>query len=687
MLLNTVFKSKISEKQIRVVLEQVDHIQVIDIDDGNAWPKDMIVQELLDGFIEIPDPTPPTKDLVGSVAVEKRDKAYSVIEPLLSNYQDLFTKRLRNQLIKDRLEEVDYPRLYITRQLRRYWQNGMTPNALLPDYENCGGKGKARRTVDKKLGRNRKTSNGVGLIVTDEVAELFDLAIALYSHNSKFPFTDAHDKANALYKSRYPSTDDDNLSTIDQLRYYFKRHYKRPDITKSKTPKINYQKDIRPLISTATNLNHGPGARYEIDATSVDLYILSNVDREKIIGRPTLYFVKDVFSRMIVGLYVGLENPSWVAAMIALANAFSDKKEFCKQYGINIETSEWPSIGLPASIHADRAELLFHQSDVVVNRFGITISNSRSRRGDDKGTVERQFNTTHARLKPYVAGVVEPINGKKRLGKRYELDAELNLEEFTRLIVKLVLHQNMNHVVRNYDFSQDMPTDLPAVPIQLWNWGIKNRTGQLRICDAKLAYINLLPTVNCNTSEVGINVNGLYFTCSSAVEEGWFDRKNATRPKKVEVAFDPRSVNKVYVRFDSSFENYWEGNLSDQSRRFRDMSFAEANILLSEARKADAGANQKKKGANTDHQKDVEELVAKARSNKPKFSSQSNAARLRGIRDNRNDAKNAERKANTPSIKPRHEAKEPTAQVISITKSRTKKLDYIGFDDLYGDDD
>ena len=200
-------------------------------------------------------------------------------------------------------------------------------------------------------------------------------------------------------------------------------------MVRTRTPSRIYQKDKRALTSTSGNLNFGPGARYEIDATIADLYLVAEDDPAPIIGRPVLYFVKDVFSRMVVGMYVGLENPSWVAAMVALSNAFSDKTTYCQGYGIAISKEDWPSFGLPASIMADRGELLYKQADVLVNRFNIQLSNSRAYRGDDKAICVRFFNTIQSKFRPYVGGVVEPVNGKKRAGKRYELDAELNLSD------------------------------------------------------------------------------------------------------------------------------------------------------------------------------------------------------------------------------------------------------------------
>uniref|UniRef100_UPI001EF29BAA hypothetical protein n=1 Tax=Acidithiobacillus ferrooxidans TaxID=920 RepID=UPI001EF29BAA len=58
-----------------------------------------------------------------------------------------------------------------------------------------------------------------------------------------------------------------------------------------------------------------------------------------------VYVVIDALSRMITGLYVGLEGPSWLGAMMALANAASDKKAFCRKYGISISDEDWPCKG------------------------------------------------------------------------------------------------------------------------------------------------------------------------------------------------------------------------------------------------------------------------------------------------------------------------------------------------------
>ena len=53
---------------------------------------------------------------------------------------------------------------------------------------------------------------------------------------------------------------------------------------------------------------------------------------------------------MVVGLYVGLEGPSWFGAMMALANTASDKVSYCKKYGIDVTKEEWDCHYLPQTL-------------------------------------------------------------------------------------------------------------------------------------------------------------------------------------------------------------------------------------------------------------------------------------------------------------------------------------------------
>lgn len=686
MYLNKVFFDPHSDHltQIRVVYEHVDFLMLIDINDEKAWPYRVNLADLESlSLVAIPDPISFITPEVGSKAEEIRDRAYRTVSLLLTDYFALFDKKIRNQKIKSVLEVTDESRLYVTRQLRRYWQRGMSPDALAPDYTKCGAPGQDRIGA-QKLGSKRTTSPGDGVPITEEVANLFRLAIeGFYLVKGNVDLKAARMKANGLLKSKYPTIKKEDLPTERQFRYFYNKHYAKPLVVQARTPSIQYAKDVVPSHSTSATNNFGPGARYEIDATIADLHLVSEHDPDRIVGRPIVYKVKDVFSRMTVGLYVGLENPSWATASIALAHAFCDKVEYCRRFGIEITESDWPSIGTPATITADRGELLGKHGDILVNRFGITLSNTRAYRGDDKGIVEKSFHMMHVDILPYVEGKVEPINGKKKAGKRTELSANLTLYDFTKMVIISEINRNTSIPLEGYDFESDMPTDLPAIPVRLWHWGVKNRTGVLREIDPKLTYVNMLPHSKATISPLGICFKGMYYTCPEAIELGWFHKnRSVPRPNSIEVAYDPLNTNVLYVRPDNKFDSAWECTLQSRSRRYQDMSLVEAMSIRFESRFTYAEAQQEADYQAPDLQKELEIIAQIADERQRSSELSNNSQRLSGIRNNRNQEKESERQKKRESSKP--PKKKGTATVTSINSGKRvdQGFDYPELDDF-----
>lgn len=688
MYLNRVYLDPQTEPapQLRVVFEHSTFLMLIDINDVNAWPYRVDLSEFRTLELkQVDEPIVLTTPEPNSNAEIARDRAFGAIQPLLEQHTDLFDKKARNKLIKTLLETGSESRLYITRQLRRYWQRGMSPDALAPDYSGCGNPGVARRSVKSKLGRKRTVTPGNGMIVTEEIANFFRLAIeGFYLLREDIDLPKARTKAIGYIKSKYPNITKGDLPTDMQFRYFFEKNYRKVDVIKSRASSIEYEKDIAPLKSTAVANNFGPGARYEIDATIADIYLVSEFDPDRIIGRPIIYKVKDVFSRMTVGLYVGLENPSWATASIALANAFCDKVEYCRQYGVEISASDWPSVGTPATVTADRGELLGKHGDILVNRFGITLSNTRAYRGNDKGIVEKSFDTTHVDILPYVEGKVEPFNGKKKAGKRNELSANLTLFDFTKMVIISEINRNIITPLEKYDFETDMPTDLPPVPVQLWNWGIRNRTGVLRGVDPKLTAINFLPHAKATVSVLGICFRGLYYSCPEAVSLGWFHKnKAAPRPNSVEVAFSPTSTNSLYLRPDHQFDSVWECKLLPRSRRYENMSFTEALSIQTESKTTIASAKQEADYTAPDVQAELEKIAQFAAEKQQHADLSNKSQRLRGIRDNRSKEKELERQkkrdAESSKAEPNPKA---TVTPIHAEKGLEQGFDYPDLDDF-----
>src|SRR5699024_11881833 len=99
--------------------------------------------------------------------------------------------------------------------------------------------------------------------------------------------------------------------------YKKKQEKQKKNIQFRKSTK-EYELNHRPILGNSKSETNGPGTRFQIDATIADIYLVSSLDVNKVIGRPVIYAVLDVYSRIITGLYVGLECPSWIGVLLDL---------------------------------------------------------------------------------------------------------------------------------------------------------------------------------------------------------------------------------------------------------------------------------------------------------------------------------------------------------------------------------
>lgn len=620
-----------------------------------------------------------------SIAWKKREKNYALIKPIICDHQSVKPK-VRSARVEQVIAEQGSTKQTLYRLVRRYWQRGQTPNALLPDYKNSGAKGNKRQAKDKKLGRPRTNMAGIGAIIDENIERLFRRAIDKYLLTEKkntLPF--AHRRFKDIYETYYPNIPEEEMPTQRQMQHFYRREYKQVEIIQKRSSSIAFNKDIKPLSSTANTDVSGPGSRFEIDATIADIYVVSNSERRNIIGRPVIYMVIDVFSRMVAGFYVGVESPSYVTAMQALTHALTDKVAYCKKFGFDIEYEDWPIIGLPDAILADRGELLGHQIESLERSFSVRIENTPPYRGDAKGIVERSFNTHQAIFKPYAPGIVTGTKIKKQGDKDYRLEATLTINEFTEIILASVLYHNRFHTMKKYDRDIDMPTDLLMTPLSLWNWGLQHRTGKLRAVSEEAVIIALLPRKKATISELGICLFGLYYTCSEIVQKGWMHRtKEAKHPKSLDAAYDPRTANHIYLFPKKNSAECWICDLTQRSREFNTCSFWDVWQIKEEQNKAVAAS---KLVAETKHRKLerlIDEKIKQAKKEMPDTSDLSNAQRTSGIIEHRAKAKQEERQQT--AFHPVKTQQDKLADVIPLTNQEEDYAFPDHIDELFDDE-
>ncbi|EFI66354.1 HMG-I and HMG-Y, DNA-binding domain-containing protein, partial [Lysinibacillus fusiformis ZC1] len=123
------------------------------------------------------------------------------------------------------------------------------------------------------------------------------------------------------------------------------------------------------------------------------------------------------------------------------------------------------------------------------------------------------------KVKPLLPGYID-VDFQERGAKDYRLDAKLTLREFTQILIKQILQYNTRHYLNSYVRDKDVVADevLP-IPLELWNWGIQNRTGKLRVFPEDLVKIQLLPRGTATVNHKGIQFKGISYSCDKALKE------------------------------------------------------------------------------------------------------------------------------------------------------------------------
>lgn len=487
-----------------------------------------------------------------------RDRIHAVLGPLLEiHFEALLCRQKRGAFVTRIMKDHKWKKKEIYKYLRRYWQGGCVKNCFLPDWHLRGGKGKRKScSPDKKRGRpsdawltNRSSDWGIN-VDADIRARLIKGIKEFYKDGRTFTsaFEDIKRKhfvqemllQNGVWVPQLWSV----LPTIEQARYVYQTEFL--DETKKLLNKVGRHRvnlQHRALIGNPNRLVIGPGSLYQIDATVGDIYLRSQLDPQRVIGRPVIYLVVDVFSRMIAGFAVLMEGPSWMGAMQALENAFCNKVEFCQGLGITISPNDWPCEGLPESILADNGEFLGYNAESLV-QLGVPVHQAAPLRPDWKGLVERYFRTVHDRIN-WVPGYVHP--DRDRGDPDYRLDGALTPRSLRELLVWCIQQYNLHHHLDRYPLTQAMIEDhITPYPAALWNWGVQEGSSALRAAVPDQVRACLLPRDTARVTRQGIRFKSLYYMCSTALTQQWCV-KASLREWTVDVAYHPRSTKILFA--------------------------------------------------------------------------------------------------------------------------------------------
>lgn len=489
-----------------------------------------------------------------------RDRAWQIIAPLVAQEPAIYQAHMRGALVAQatRLHGVSHPTVY--RYLRRYWQRGQTPNALLPDYANSGGRGKVRQASEGvKRGRPRKdgAADSAGVNIDDDIRRVIRVAVARYAaEHARFSRQGAYRQMLAeFFCSRridgetgrivaVQAASHASLPSFGQFNYWLDYDDDRPAQVQRRAlgaapPAAGNAAGALAPAQEGVRLpaTGRPGAAYCLSVLQAELQLVSRADRLQTIGRPWLYLVTDAYSGLITGYYVGFGGVNRAHALLALAHCGADKVRYCAAHGHEIAAADWPVQHLPASLKLAPELGTGGVFTPLLNNFNLPVCVALDTPQTWLPVLERRI-----RLLP---AAQQAVAGR--------LDGVLDLDEFHSLLLDAILYYNTRTVVDG------------ATPLQRWQQGMASCGSSLRTYPEHLLRCSLLPVTDALVSSEGIQLFSQFYTCMRAFDEGWYERARTRGPWKVRIAYDPADMETIYLLDAAAPMQYHACHLLDSS--------------------------------------------------------------------------------------------------------------------------
>ena len=197
-----------------------------------------------------------------------------------------------------------------------------------------------------------------------------------------------------------------------------------------------YEKNFRPLHGHASPITLRTGPTTHVDASSNDRYLVSIFDAAQTIGPARVIPVTDQTIGYIWGFYTGF-RVNKEAARLAILNGATDKVAMCARYGIAIAARDWYS-HLSEEYVADRGEFNCDPVRESLGDLNASIEYVATGRADLRGRGER----TNGLLHDHNAKGSTFGKFRKRGERDPALDADQNIYQFTRELIRIVLCHN-----------------------------------------------------------------------------------------------------------------------------------------------------------------------------------------------------------------------------------------------------
>lgn len=487
----------------------------------------------------------------------KHQMMIDVLKAYAPNYMDLYGRKSKESVNKI-VDKYNIPRNSFWRICTQFFQSGLQDYSLVDARVFGVNTGKTYKH-ETKAGRPNEYFDNVGVVLTDEIRNIFAETLADYKKGRHKTLKSAFDKMNLLHFTKTEIIDGQpsvvlmpisERPTWSQFRYYYENHLTNQEKDLIKTSALEQKNNKRLLVSDSLFGINGPGDLVEIDACEADISLVSVIDPSKTVGRPIVYFMIDVYSRIILAASVSFDNNSMLGLTNLFLNLADDKQKYCERYGISYENKDiWPSNIIPNRVRVDKgAEFRSKEFERICNELGIERNIVLPGCGSLKGVVEQSFRQLHLKQNQHLEnhGLIQ-----KRHDSKHHETAMLNIEEYTKMVIGFVLAHNQQ-CLTNYPLTKDMILKkVQPVPALLWKYGINNGFVPKPIPSLEQYLFNLMTPIKAKLSRKGISHKDLYYlnTNDKQLAREMFDA--GSKRITFDARMDMRDVGAIYYIRDN----------------------------------------------------------------------------------------------------------------------------------------
>ncbi|MDM0048871.1 hypothetical protein [Variovorax sp. J22R115] len=475
--------------------------------------------------------------------------------------------------------------------LVRYWRGGMNRDALRPDFD-CRGEDLQQLLEDAVLARKapgRVRDDGQPTFRLSAISKKHILeAVKLLDADKRVTVRRAYKECCKTHWSTVDAEGSVQLLPVGQMPS-FQQFYR---LLRKNLP-LYYMlfrqagpghvfNNLAGRTGSALQEAVCAGHQYEVDSTQADIYLVAEKNTNKIIGKPTLYFIIDRFSKLVVGWHATLDAPSWHGACEAFLSIFEDPEDLAKELGVKFRgRAAHPAVALaPCELIADRgSEYVGVMSDHLTKGIRVSVVNLPAHMCSSKGQVECLFMQNHVTLRDVAPGYQPPAEALKRVGADYQHDAEWTLDEFRAQVMEFVYLHNLKMHEKLRMRPHAIEDGYRLIPVEVFTRDAQESGTMCTALDPVDVYWELLANKRAVVTNAGVVLHGLHFSCPEIEQRDWLV-KAGIRRFRVEVKYDRRLTDRIFILNPQIPGTFFTATLTPAYEMYGRRSFAEAQRVL-----------------------------------------------------------------------------------------------------------